>query len=350
MLLKPRKKVFTMNEIAAACQVSLSTVYRILRDPEKATNPIRLQVRGLLIQNGYLQGFEHKGRLKILNVTLPGNYFHISAMFFELEKVCVNRGIDLVLCNYHQLDSILRTTDAAGLIYNISVSDFPDMPLVVARPGYSTAKCTSVAEDDVGGLTLLFAKLKEFGHRRIFYFSPNCFQAELCFPDRFLPEKARGFYTLNGLPYDESLVCHRTITTETHEKVMKEVVNYYLSLKPRPTAVVVSGDVYAPPFYRHLRAAGLRIPEDVSIAGFDDMCRYRHFIDMKVDGAALSEVLKLTPPLTTMDLPLEDIASTAVDLLLEQIENPFARRRKVVLQPDLVITNSITKVKGEKEK
>ncbi len=346
MLLNPRKKVFTMNEIAAACQVSLSSVYRVLRNPEKAANPVRLQVRGLLIQNGYLQGFEHKGRLKILNVTLPGNYFHISAMFFELEKVCVNRGIDLVLCNYDQLDSILRTTDAAGLIYNISVHDFPDIPFVVARTGYSTAKCTSVAEDDVGGLTLLFAKLKELGHRRIFYFTPDCFRADLYYADRFLQEKIRGFYTLNGLSYDESLVCRKKVTPETHEKVMEEVVRHFLSLNPRPTAVVVSGDVYAPPFYRHLRAAGLRIPEDVSIAGFDDMCRYRHFIDMKTDGTALTELLKLNPPLTTVDHPLEDIASTAVDLLLERIDNPLARHRKVILQPDLIVTNSIAKFKG----
>lgn len=349
MLLNPRKKVFTMNEIAAACQVSLSSVYRVLRNPEKATNPVRLQVRGLLIQNGYLQGFEHKGRLKILNVTLPGNYFHISALFFEMEKVCVNRGIDLVLCNFEQLDSILRTTDAAGLIYNISVHDFPDIPFVVARPGYSTAKCTSVSEDDVGGLTLLFAKLKELGHRRIFYFTPDCFRAELYYSDRFLPEKIRGFYTLNGLPYDESLVCRRTISSETHEKVMEEVVRYFLGLKPRPTAVVVSGDVYAPPFYRHLRAAGLRIPEDVSIAGFDDMCRYRHFVDMKTDGTILAELLKLNPPLTTVDHPMEDIASAAVDLLLERIDNPLARHRKVVLQPDLIITGSITEIKGEQK-
>ena len=59
MLLKPRKKVFTMNEIAAACQVSLSTVYRILRKPERAATPVQIQVRGLLVQNGYLSDFHY---------------------------------------------------------------------------------------------------------------------------------------------------------------------------------------------------------------------------------------------------------------------------------------------------
>lgn len=62
-----------MNEIAAACQVSLSTVYRILRKPERAATPVQIQVRGLLVQNGYLSDFHYPAKINLLCVTVPVN-------------------------------------------------------------------------------------------------------------------------------------------------------------------------------------------------------------------------------------------------------------------------------------
>lgn len=348
MLLKPRKKVFTMNEIAAACQVSLSTVYRILRKPERAATPVQIQVRGLLVQNGYLSDFHYPAKINLLCVTVPGEYMHSSAMFFELQKICMEQNIGLSLCNYAQLESMVRMTDARGILFNICPAEWKIFPLpcVVLKPTYSTGTYTSVGEDDVGGLLMLFHHLKSLGHRRIFYFVPVEYNEKIHLQERFCLDKIKSLYTLNGLSYEEDLICCRHVTPQTHHRMLNEAVDYFLRLKNRPTAVVLSGDIYAGDFYRYLRAAGLRIPEDVSIAGIDNLRRYCSFIDQSVDTFA--EVCHLDPPLTTVDYPLEEIASAAVELLLKQIENPLQPRRRILLQPELILTNSITKAKGKR--
>ncbi|MBQ6472788.1 MAG: LacI family DNA-binding transcriptional regulator [Victivallales bacterium] len=342
MKLRSQRKVFTMNEIAAECGVSLSTVYRILRHPERGDTPIRRQVRAQLIQNGYLPEFHSDQSLTILNVIANGYYIHQSCFHFLLQKICLVRKINLVLCELESLERAVDRVHPSGLIYNVCPRSFhATLPSVIIHAGYNSSLCTSVGEDDVGGICALFAKLKSLGHRRIFYFSPDLYDDDQMFQDRFIPERAKRFYALNQLPFDESLLCFRKISVETHERVMREVVDYFLGLADRPTAIVAASDIYCEAFYTRLAQVGLRIPKDVSIAGFGHFSRYRQYIDTSVP--AMQRAIALDPPLTTCDMP-EELAEKAVDLLVEKIQNPLVRNRKLLIMPNLVLTRSIGRV------
>ena len=198
--------------------------------------------------------------------------------------------------------------------------------------------CTSVGEDDVGGISAIFAELKRLGHRRIFYFSPDLYDDDQMFQDRFIPDRIKRCYVLNGLEFHEELLCFRKISEETHDSVMGDVIRYFLSMPDRPTAIVTPGDVYCEAFYQRFRQLGIRIPQDVSITGYGNIRRYKEFMDQNLPP--LRRVVALDPPLTTCDMP-EELVGMALDFLLEKINNPLVRNKKLLVMPKMIFTDSI---------
>jgi LacI family transcriptional regulator len=97
-----------------------------------------------------------------------------------------------------------------------------------------------------------------------------------------------------------------------------------LDLPAPPTAIFASNDLSAFGVMDAARSRGLRIPEDISIIGFDD----------------ISQCLLAYPQLTTIHQPLEQMGRIAARLLIEQIENPGQPLRHVTLATKLVIRDS----------
>jgi LacI family transcriptional regulator len=95
-------------------------------------------------------------------------------------------------------------------------------------------------------------------------------------------------------------------------------------VRPLPTAIFASNDLSAFGAMDAVREAGLRIPEDISIVGFDD----------------IPQASVVYPKLTTVRQPLEQMGRVAVKMLLEQIENPGRPPRRVTLATQLVIRDS----------
>ncbi|WP_184718720.1 LacI family DNA-binding transcriptional regulator [Caulobacter sp.] len=92
------------------------------------------------------------------------------------------------------------------------------------------------------------------------------------------------------------------------------------------TAVIAGADLIAIGAMRHIRSMGLSVPEDVSVIGFDD-----------IPWAQLH-----TPALTTIDMPVEDMAAAAVETLVRRITNRSEPRRRVVFNVELVARESVT--------
>ncbi len=92
----------------------------------------------------------------------------------------------------------------------------------------------------------------------------------------------------------------------------------------RATAVVCGADLIALGVMRSAIAAGVRVPEELSVVGFDD-----------IPWAQLS-----TPPLTTVEMPIEDMAAEAVDTLLRRIDGRAQSRRQVVFTTALIVRGS----------
>jgi LacI family transcriptional regulator len=103
-----------------------------------------------------------------------------------------------------------------------------------------------------------------------------------------------------------------------------EAADRLLSLPDRPTAIFASNDVMALAVMSVAGHRGLRVPEDLSVIGFDD----------------IAESATAHPPLTTIRQPLEQMGRSAARLLLQQIEAPELPPERVILPTELVVRGS----------
>jgi DNA-binding LacI/PurR family transcriptional regulator len=157
--------------------------------------------------------------------------------------------------------------------------------------------------------------LVELGHRRI---------AMMGWPD-YLCCRARlsGYYSAMetaGLPVDPGLVVTALLTREDGYATARGL----LARPDRPTAIFTSNDMQALGVYQAAREAGLRIPEDLSVVGFDDV----------------PVVAWVDPPLTTVHQPLTEMAATATELALAFGRGEEASQIGVDIATTLTIRNS----------
>ena len=168
--------------------------------------------------------------------------------------------------------------------------------------------CVSVDERHAGYLST--RHLISLGHERIGFVAG---------PADYLPtrEKAAGreeALRQAGLQPD-GLVAHGDFTLEGGRRAARKL----LQRADRPTGVICSSDVIAIGVVQEARGLGLRVPEDLSVVGFDG-----------IEAASWVD-----PALTTVEQPIEEIASTAVDLLQTVIAEPRRPLPRVLFQPRL---------------
>lgn len=122
------------------------------------------------------------------------------------------------------------------------------------------------------------------------------------------------------LPIDPSFVRQGDFTPESGHQQMVSL----LSLPQPPRAVFVASDVVALGAMGAIREAGLRIPEDIAVMGFDDIPFSRY----------------TNPPLTTVHLPVAELAQQACSLLLDLIVDTHRPRTQIVLETENVVRDS----------
>ncbi len=125
-----------------------------------------------------------------------------------------------------------------------------------------------------------------------------------------------------GIPIDENLICR----VEGYPTVNRAPLVNYLRSENRPTAVFAANDQIAIAIYRAAATVGLRIPENLSVMGFDDL-------DMSVH---------LDPPLTTIAQQFTELGRQAAEVLLSRIRGEVRPPQQITIAPELVIRESIT--------
>ncbi|TDC15627.1 LacI family transcriptional regulator [Streptomyces sp. 8K308] len=172
-----------------------------------------------------------------------------------------------------------------------------------------------------GGLSAT-RHLLELGHRRV---------AVIAGPEHLLAARARldGYRAaldLAGIPLDPTLVR----VGEFHILDGLKHTRDLLRLPEPPTAVFASTDGQALGVYRAAAEAGLRVPEDLSVVGFDDLFPSQW----------------LTPPLTTVRQPLADMAATAATMAITLARGRPLDRRRAELATELVVRDSTAPFRG----
>lgn len=189
-----------------------------------------------------------------------------------------------------------------------------DAPIVSIDPLMSDPNYASVHATNYQGAMDAMNYLLDLGHKRIGFISGR---AELESSTRRL-KGYRDAIEKAGLPIDEQLIASGDYTTETGAKCTREL----LSLGKPPTAIFASNDQAAMGVYQVAQEMGLRIPEDLSVIGFDNI------MESKYMG------------LTTVDQFISEMGYVATQMLIKLINGDPLELQTYKMQTQLVIRNS----------
>jgi DNA-binding LacI/PurR family transcriptional regulator len=200
--------------------------------------------------------------------------------------------------------------------------------MVIVNNEGSTDSPYLVYNDDVYGIRLATRHLIELGHREIAFLGNSV-------GGRTSVAREKGFrqeMRTSGVAINEAFILRSQLETL---QAGFEAANVLLSQAHRPTAIVCYNDSLAIGVYSAIYQAGLRIPEDISITGFDD----------------IAVAAYLHPPLTTVrqfKARLGAVATTMMLNLLKPDGEPGANKepQKVLLQSELVVRASTRSVAG----
>jgi LacI family transcriptional regulator len=201
------------------------------------------------------------------------------------------------------------------------------MPVVVLNYAAEGNLADSVVSDNVGGMEKVFSYLHSLGHRRIAFFGMKPFAG-------MEQERLDGYLRSlkkHGLPEEpDYIVLPEAVAGSLGEvnECVKKALLFWRGLRTPPSAVMTMGDVYGAPMVKIAQQLGIRVPEDISITGSDN-----------TESAHM-----VSPSLTTINEPLEEMARCAVRLLLERISGCSRTPcRCVRFDMDLVINQSTGK-------
>ena len=296
----------TIAYIAESAGVSVPTVSKVLNGKAGVSADTRARVEELINRHGYRKP-AGANRSNIMEL-----------VFRELESMWameIIRGVEQAARTHRVrvVISRLGLSDTRGPLWNDTVSQRPNCVLSVSQlSAVERAELTAkgipfvvfdpttelsdgvpfVGATNWAGGRAATRHLVELGHRRIAMISGP--EHVLCFCARL--DGYRSALAAADLPADPALV----VVAEPAREDGCAAARTLLALPQRPTAIFTANDLQALGVYQAAREAGLRIPEDLSVVGFDD----------------LPVVSWVDPPLTTVHQPLVEMAVTATELAL----------------------------------
>jgi len=225
-----------------------------------------------------------------------------------------------LLCRYSQM---LSERGVEGIItVDTTVQEAPVLPTVAVAGHKKLAGVTNIVLDHHQAAVLALNHLRELNHERVAFMKGNPISSDS--EDRWaaICEVAAQI----GLKIDTDLIVQ--IDTEDATPMLGYPFTKQLLARRRPfTALFAYNDISAIGAIRALREQGLRVPQDVSVMGFDD-----------IPGAAF-----YTPSLTTVRQPLGRMGEVAAECLLDRIEGKKEYPTEIAIEPELVVRESTAK-------
>jgi LacI family repressor for deo operon, udp, cdd, tsx, nupC, and nupG len=339
---RPRSKVtpargraYNIREVAQAAGTSVATISRALQHPQVVAPATLRRVLAVIEKLGYIPSAQPKmlrtARTHVIVALVPD----ISNPFFSeiirgIEQVAHEHGYSVLLGDtqnsrdretaYAQL---LATQQADGIITLLphlpSIVATGRLPLVNACEYFKDSSVTRVFVDNRKAAQEATAYLLTLGHRDIAFVS-GPMNTQICVDRDAGYASALRAAKLERKP-------ELTVLGDFSIESGMQAVEDLLAARQAFTAVFCANDEMAMGALHALKEHGYRIPQDISVVGFDDI-RYARHTD---------------PPLTTVAQPKGALGRKAMELLLEILERPDTPARKVVLPTELIIRGSTGK-------
>lgn len=335
----------TITDVAQRAGVSTMTVSRVLNRSGYASEETRARVIAAAAELGYMpDGLARSLRVKRTQ-TLALILTDITNPFFTtvargVEDAASAEGYAVIFCNTdesaeeearytqmlleRQVDGLL-IVPAASTSRSIEAALGRGKPVVVLDRRVRGAAVDTVRCDSEGGAYQAAAHLLQLGHRHIAALAGS--------PDvSVVAERVAGAqraFAEAGLTLAEDHILYGRPTVESGAAMARRAMR----LDPRPTALLATNNFIAVGAFEALREAGLRAPEDVSLAGFDD----------------LPPALVIDPFLTVVSQPAYEMGRRGAELLLARLRGTgAAETQDIVLPTQLVIRRSTGAVAAER--
>lgn len=341
---KPSRKV-RLEDIAERCGVSLSTASRALAGEKGVRPEIRAKVAEVAKSLNYAVPTSIAGRKIVLAASSVAmvDYVRNQFTYHVLEGLNARAealGVEIVTRpiadprhDIGSLEAALADDDIAGfLLLTLDDEDMLSLtrgfgkPVVLVNGDDPLMRLSSVTPCNRSGARVGAEHLIEFGHRRILFLMRR---GRRTIERRF--EGWRDALVHHGIACDADLAIE--VDDWLPELAADAITTRIAERGLDFTAVLTAGDSLAIGAMIGLERAGLRVPDDVSVVGMDD----------------LPQTAFVTPPLTTVHIPMREIGATALDLLLDAIDGFGTPARRVELACHVVERQSVARALASRE-
>ncbi|WP_230492793.1 ribose operon transcriptional repressor RbsR [Martelella alba] len=327
-----------MKDVARLAGVSTSTVSHVINDNRFVSDSVRGKVLAAVEQLNYAPSALARS-LKInqtrtigMLITSSNNPFYAEVVH-GVERSCYERGYSLILCNTEEdadrmsrsLETLLQKRVDGLLIMctennrpsRLALHRYPSLPIVMMDWTPFEDALDIIQDNSLLGGDLATRYLISRGYRKI---------ACIAGPQ----DKTTARHRLEGY---RLAMARAGLTVPAGYEVYSEyefaggvaATKRLLALPDPPHAVFAGNDAVAVGVYQALFQAGLSVPKDVAVVGYDDI-----------------ELAKyLTPPLTTINQPKDSLGELAIDTLLYRLKHPATAPQVLVLTPELVERDSV---------
>ena len=319
----------SIKDLAQTCGVSVATVSKALNGHQDISEATRERVLSTAREMGYTANLAARAlktnrtyNLGILFADLQNSgfmheYFAMTLNSFRYEAERCGYDITFISSDFGHQDAsylqhaLTRQVEGVAIIcadfFDPAIQELAFSRIPVVTLDHAFPNQLAVLSDNSEGMEALVRHVYGMGHRRIAYIHGNPTAVTECRLGSF-----RRTCENLGLTVPEEYV----LSCLYHDPVScRETTRRLLALPQRPSCILFPDDYAALGGINAIREAGLRIPEDISIAGYD--------------GIHLARTL--SPMLTTWRQNAEELGQTAAAMLIDRIEKPGTTRQEQVL-------------------
>lgn len=326
----------TIVDVADEAGVSYATVSRVINNKAHVSPEKRERVLRAMAQLGYVVNMQARslagGESRVVGLLvdyLSSSY--IDEIIRGIDEALDAENYDLMLYTTHRRKTkesayvtkltrgladgllLILPRNAAAYLDTLRQRQFPH---VIVDYLSNKQNVPSVSATNFRGAYDAMSFLLSLGHRRIGFITGTMELGSA-------RDRLDGYHAAlkdHGIPADSHLLCEGDFMQPQGYQCAQEL----LSLPERPTAIFASNDMMAFGVMEAARERGLRLPEDLSIVGFDD----------------IPQASYVHPALTTIRQPLEEMGRSATHLLLKYIAHPNAEIERIELPTRLIIRES----------
>lgn len=333
----------TIFDVAKEAGVSKSTVSRVLNHDKKVKDETRILVEEAIKKLEYSPSYFAQGirtRKTMTIAMLVPEYTNVfyNEMFRGVEDVALQHGYLVLICNTerHSTSEVEYTKELIkrqvdGIIYNTYTSNgeiieylkelSKQLPVVFMNRLFSASEDISyVVTDGYQSTEKAVNYLIERGHKKIGYIRHN--KSISVTEERY--EGYKKGLEKNHIKFQKEYVYEVRYETEPdYIKLGQEAARYFAGLKEKPDAILAAIDTMAIGCIQGLKKEGIRVPEDISIIGYDNI--------------SLSELID--PPLTTIAQPIRQLGRTAAEIVIAKIEGRKIED-KIEFEGELILRDS----------